>query len=280
MDEKVAFLKKKAIQIRKDLLQMIVNAGTGHTGGSLSNTDILTVLYYDILNIDPANPEKEDRDRFVLSKGHSVESYYCILADLGFFSRKELDTFSQYKSRLIGHPSNKVPGIEMNTGALGHGLSIAAGMAKAAKMDGRHYRSFALMGDGELAEGSIWEAAMAAAHFKLDNLVGIIDRNRLQITDDTEEVMTLEPLASKWAAFGWEVVEVDGHDHQELLNTLRAVPFKKDVPSLIIARTIKGKGVSFMENRAEWHHGLPDNDELQQALMELTEVEKGVGCDG
>jgi len=269
--KKINFLKKKSTQIRKMLLKMIYNAGMGHTGGSLSSTDILTTLYYGIMNIDPDNPEWKKRDRFILSKGHSIEAYYCILADKGFIPKEELKTFCQYKTRLIGHPNNKVPGIEMNTGALGHGLSIASGMANAARMDGKSYKVFALMGDGEQAEGSIWEAAMTAAHYQLDNLVAIIDRNRLQITDDTEKVMSLEPLADKWQAFGWEVRVIDGHNHEQLLNTFNQIPFENKKPSLIIARTVKGKGVSFMENGPEWHHGVPDEEQLKQALEELSQ---------
>ncbi|MBO9598554.1 MAG: transketolase, partial [Cohnella sp.] len=201
-------LKAKAAQIRIDLLTMIHRAKTGHTGGSLSNTDILTALYYRIMKLDPADPGWAERDRFIASKGHSVESLWCILADRGFFPKEELETFSRFGTRLIGHPNNKVPGVEMNTGALGHGLAISVGMALAAKLDGKSCRVFCLMGDGEQAEGSVWEAAMAGAHYKLDNLIGIIDRNRLQISGSTEEVMGLEPLEEKWAAFGWHVVSI------------------------------------------------------------------------
>ncbi len=268
--EEIEFLEKKAAQIRQDLLKMICNAGTGHTAGSLSITDIMTVLFYEVLNINAEDPEWKDRDRFILSKGHSVESYYCILADKGFFDKSELNTFCQYGSRLIGHPSNKVPGVEMNTGSLGHGLSIAVGMAKAAKMDNKTYNVYTLMGDGEQAEGSVWEAAMAASHFELDNLVGIIDRNRLQITGNTEDVMGLEPLAEKWRSFGWEVVEVDGHNYRKLLDLLSSTPLISGKPTMVIANTVKGKGVSFMENKAEWHHGLPTKEELAQALKEIS----------
>ncbi|SIQ41815.1 transketolase [Halanaerobium kushneri] len=268
--DKIEFLTEKAAQIRRDLLKMIVNAGTGHTAGSLSNTDIMTVLFYEVMDIKVDDPDWDDRDRFILSKGHSVESYYTILADKGYFDKEELNTFCQYKSRLIGHPNNKVPGVEMNTGALGHGLAIAAGMAKAAKMSKKNYKVYTLMGDGELAEGSVWEAALAASHFKLDNLVGIIDRNNLQITDNTEKVMGLEPLAEKWKSFGWEIIEVDGHNYQELINAFTKSSEIKGRPTLILANTIKGKGVSFMENKAEWHHGLPSEEELAQALEELS----------
>ena len=268
--DKIEFLTKKAAQIRRDLLKMIVNAGTGHTAGSLSNTDIMTVLFYEVMDIKVDDPDWDDRDRFILSKGHSVESYYSILADKGYFDKEELNTFCQYKSRLIGHPNNKVPGVEMNTGALGHGLAIAAGIAKAAKMSKKDYNVYTLMGDGELAEGSVWEAALAASHFKLDNLVGIIDRNNLQITDNTEKVMSLEPLAEKWKSFGWEVIEVDGHNYQELIDAFSESEKNNEKPTLVLANTIKGKGVSFMENKAEWHHGLPSEEELAQALEELS----------
>lgn len=263
-------LKAKAIQIRMDLLKMIHGAKTGHTGGSLSNTDILTALYYKIMKIDQQNPKWVERDRFIASKGHSVESLWCILADLGFFPKEELGTFSQFGTRLIGHPNNKVPGIEMNTGALGHGLAISVGMALAAKRDGKSYRVFCLMGDGEQAEGSVWEAAMAGPHFKLDNLVGIIDRNRLQISGSTEEVMGLEPLEEKWAAFGWNVVSIDGNDMESLVEAFGAVPTVPGKPTLVMANTVKGKGVSFAENNPVWHHHVPNDTELSQALAELS----------
>ncbi|WP_019909496.1 transketolase [Paenibacillus sp. HW567] len=262
-------LQIKAAQIRMDLLTIIHRAKTGHTGGSLSNTDILTALYYEIMNIDPARPKWEERDRFIASKGHSVESLWCVLADRGFFPKEELETYSQFGTRLIGHPNNKVPGIEMNTGALGHGLPISVGMALAAKRDGRSYRVFCLMGDGEQAEGSNWEAAMAGAHYKLDNLVGIIDRNRLQISGSTEEVMGLEPLEEKWSAFGWNVISVDGNDMEQLVHAFRSVPEVSGKPTLIMANTIKGKGVSFAENVPAWHHHVPSDEQLQLAHAEL-----------
>lgn len=268
-------LSKKATQIRIDLLKMIYNAGMGHTGSSLSNIDILTTLFYDVMRINPKNPSWKDRDRFILSKGHGVESYYCILADLAFFEKEELNTFCQYQTRLIGHPNNKVPGVEMNTGALGHGLSIGVGMARAGKMDDKDYKVFVLMGDGEQAEGSNWEAAMSAAHFGLDNLIGIIDRNRLQITGDTEDVMALEPLADKWKSFAWEVVEVDGHDYSQLSEVLSSTPKIQGKPTLVIANTIKGKGVSFSENKAGWHHHVPSEDELRRAIKELKAFVEG-----
>jgi len=262
-------LQRKAIQIRQDLLRLIHGAKMGHTGGSLSNTDILTTLYYGVMRHDPQRPKWEERDRFIASKGHSVESLWCILADLGYFPKEELATYCRFGTRLIGHPNNKVPGIEMNTGALGHGLSVSVGMALAAKWDGRDSRVFCLMGDGEQAEGSVWEAAMAGAHYKLDNLVGIIDRNRLQISGNTENVMGLDPLDRKWEAFGWHVVVVDGHDHAALLRTFEAAPEAAGKPTLVIANTVKGKGVSFAEHAPEWHHHVPNDEELRLALAEL-----------
>lgn len=269
-------LQAKAAQIRMDLLCMIHHAKTGHTGGSLSNTDILTALYYEVMRINPNDPTWELRDRFVASKGHSVESLWCILADRGFFLKEELATFSQFGTRLIGHPNNKVPGIEMNTGALGHGLAISVGMALAAKRDQKEYRVFCLMGDGELAEGSIWEAAMAAAHYKLDNLIAIVDRNRLQISGSTEDVMGLEPLEEKWASFGWHVVSIDGNDMESLVNTFQAAPSIPSQPTLVMANTVKGKGISFAENVPHWHHHVPTDEELEQALQELSVVADGM----
>lgn len=269
--DKIAELKKRAIETRIDLIKMIYNAKAGHTGGSLSSTDIIVALYYGIMRFDIHNPKWENRDRFVLSKGHSVEAYYAVLANIGFFPREELASYSRYGSKLIGHPSTAVPGVEINTGALGHGLSAGVGMALAGKMDGRDYRVYVLMGDGEQAEGSIWEAAMAGANYRLDNLIGIIDRNRLQITGNTENVMKLESLKDKWTAFGWEVVETEGHDMAQLIDTFSKLPVVKGKPHLVIANTVKGKGVSFMENVAKWHHGVPSKEQTEKALEELNE---------
>jgi transketolase len=262
-------LKKIAIERRMDLLQMIYEAKTGHTGGSLSSVDILVALYYEIMRINPADPKWEDRDRFILSKGHSVEGYYAVLADKGFFPKEELKTFSRFQSRLIGHPTVKVPGIEMNTGALGHGLSVAVGIALAGKMDEKDYRVYVLMGDGEQAEGSIWEAAMAAGNYNLDILTGIIDRNRLQISGNTESVMKLECLKEKWSSFGWEVLETDGNNMEELVKTFRMIQVVEGKPQLVIANTTKGKGISYMENAAKWHHGVPTPEQYELALQEL-----------
>lgn len=264
-------LERKATEIRKLLVEMIFEAGTGHTGSSLSNADILTVLYYHVMKVDPKNPEWEDRDRYVQSKGHAVESYWAVLADKGFIEKEELKTFSQYGSRLIGHPNNKVPGVEMNTGALGHGLSVSVGMALAAKMDRRSHRIFTLMGDGELAEGSVWEAAMAASQYKLDNLIGIIDRNRLQITGKTAEVMDNEPLDKKWESFGWEVIQVDGHDLEALITVFDGLPGVAGKPTMIIANTLKGKGISLAEGVPSWHHHVPNKEEYESAMKEFSQ---------
>lgn len=252
------------------VIDMVYEAGTGHTGSSLSNTDILTVLFYEVMKNDPVNPNWEERDRYIQSKGHAVESYWAVLADKGYFPKEELKTFSKFNTRLIGHPNNKVPGVEMNTGALGHGLSISVGMALAAKMDHKDYRVFTLMGDGELAEGSVWEAAMAASQYKLDNLVGIVDRNRLQITGSTDDVMSNEPLDKKWESFGWDVIEVDGNDIAELVQVFHSIPKTEGKPTIILANTIKGKGISFAENEAGWHHHVPSQEEYELAMKELS----------
>ena len=262
-------LKLKSIEYRKTILRIIYHSGAGHTGGSLSCTDILNVLYNRILNVTPENFDTVDRDHYIQSKGHSVEALYTVLADKGFFPSEELDTLNHYGTRLIGHPTRDVPGIEQNTGALGHGLSYAVGMALAAKLDGRDYRVFTLMGDGELAGGSSWEAAMTAAHYKLDNLVAIVDRNTLQITGRTEEVNGLEPLAEKFRAFGFVVREADGHDVGQLARVLESAPFESGRPSVVLARTTKGKGVSFMEDAKNWHHKVPTAEQYEQALAEL-----------
>lgn len=266
-------LEKKAAEIRKTLLTMIYNSKAGHTGGALSVTDILVTLFYDVMTVFPNDPKNKDRDYFVLSKGHSTEPYYCILADLGFFPKEKLDTFHLFGTKLIGHPNNQVPGVEVNTGALGHGLSIAVGTALASKLDKAPNRTFVVMGDGEQAEGSIWEAAMAAAHYELDNLYGVIDRNRLQITGGTEEVMALDNLKDKWEAFGWDVYTCDGHSITALQSTFEAMEKTTGKPKLLIADTVKGKGVSYMENVASWHHGVPSEEQYQQAIKELEGVE-------
>jgi transketolase len=260
-------LKQKAYQIRKDILEIVYSAKAGHIGGDMSETDILTVLIYNIMCHDADDPNWEFRDRFILSKGHSFEAYLAILADHGYFAKEELKTYSCFGSKYIGHPNNKVNGIEVNTGSLGHGLAIGVGMALASKMDGKDSRVFVLMGDGEIEEGSVWEAAMAAAKYKLDNLTAILDRNGLQISGSTENVMPLEPLKAKWESFGFKAIEIDGHDYTQIERALRTVAESK--PSIVIANTVKGKGISFMENTAKWHHGVPDNEQFDAAMQEL-----------
>ena len=263
-----------ANQRRADALTMIRRANTGHTGGAMSSLDILSVLYYDVLHIRPEEPGWPERDRFLLSKGHSVEGYLALLADRGFFPKEELRTFSQAGSRLIGHPNNATPGVEVCTGALGHGLPVGVGMALAAKRLGKRYRTFVLMGDGEQAEGSVWEAAMAAANFGLDNLYAIIDRNGLQISGPTESVMALENFRAKWEAFGWQVHEADGNDVSALLHYFHPVA-AGDRPHCLIAHTVKGKGLPFAENKPEWHHKVPTAEQCAQgcALLGVEEVD-------
>lgn len=261
-------LARKSLLYRKSVLRHIKHAGAGHTGGSLSCVDILNVLYNRILRITPATRTDPARDRYIQSKGHSVEALFVVLADCGFFPETELDTLCQYRSHFVGHPTRKVPGVEQNTGALGHGLPIAIGAALAAKLDDAAFRVFTLLGDGELSEGSNWEGALAGAHYKLDNLTVIIDCNTLQITGRTRDVMNHEPLAEKWAAFGWVVRTVNGHDLDELIAALDR-PLEPGKPSVIIARTVKGRGVSFMEDVGKWHHGVPSDDEYSRAITEL-----------
>jgi transketolase len=261
-------LALKAVALRKRMLQLIFNAGAGHTGGGLSCLDILNVLYNRVLHISPETIADPHRDHYVQSKGHCVEALYTVLADRGYFPDADLDTVGHYQSKYVGHPTRKIPGIEMNTGALGHGLPICLGMALAAKMDGASHRVFTLLGDGELAEGSNWEAAMAAAHYKLDNLVAILDHNTLQITGHTRDVMSNEPIDEKFRAFGWAVRVVNGHNYAELTRAL-SDPSEPGKPLFVIANTVKGKGVSFMENVGKWHHGVPTEQELGQALAGL-----------
>jgi len=263
-------LRRKSIEYRKAILTSIHSGGAGHTAGSLSCVDIINVLYNHTMNISPANFDQVDRDHYIQSKGHSVEALYAVLADKGFFSMETLlADLNRNGTHFVGHPTRKVPGIEHNTGALGHGLSVAVGLALAAKLDDKVYRVFTLLGDGELAEGSVWEASMTAAHYQLDNLVVIIDRNTLQITGRTEDVNALEPLSDKFRAFGYAVREVDGNDVSALAATLDAVPFAAGQPNLLLARTVKGKGVSFMEDEKSWHHKVPNADQLTAALDEL-----------
>jgi transketolase len=265
-------LRLKAVALRRAMLQLIFNTGAGHTGGGLSCLDILNVLYNRVLCVSPERVADPRRDRYVQSKGHCVEALYCVLADRGFFPASDLETVCHYRSHYVGHPTRHISGVEMNTGALGHGLPVCVGMALAARMDAAPYRVFTLLGDGELAEGSNWEAALAGAHYKLDNLVAILDHNTLQITGHTRDVMSNEPLEDKWRAFGWTVRSVDGHDYAALTRALTDPP-EAGRPTFVVANTVKGKGVSFMENVAKWHHGVPSEAELRQAVAELDATE-------
>jgi len=263
-------LESKACIIRQDIIRMLGESKSGHPGGSLSATDIVTTLYFHEMNVDPANPKWPDRDRFVLSKGHAAPVLYAALAEKGYFPREELLTLRKTGSRLQGHPSMKhIPGVDMSTGSLGQGLSAANGMALAGRLDGKGYRVYAIMGDGEIQEGQIWEAAMAAAHYKLDNLVGFLDHNGLQIDGLTEDVMSPEPVTDKWRAFGWHVEEINGHDFKEITGALQKAKEVKGKPTMIIANTVKGKGVSYMENQVGWHGSAPNPDQTGQALSEL-----------
>ena len=270
-------LEKKACDIRADVVTLIHKAGCGHIGGDMSEIEALVALYYKHLNCSPENGADPDRDRFVLSKGHSVETLYCILADRGYFDKAELmGTYSAYGSRFIGHPNNKIPGIEMNSGSLGHGLSVAVGMAKAGKMDGRPYRVYAVLGDGELAEGSVWEGVMAGGHFKLDNLTAFVDRNRLQISGSTEDVMAQDEQERRWAAFGWNVISIPGNDMAAVDAAISLAKETKGKPTVIILNTTKGKGVSFMENLAVWHHKVMNDEQYETAMAELAERKAGL----
>ena len=266
----ISFLKEKAKEIRKSIVSMITEAKSGHPGGSLSATDILTALYFSEMNIDPANPKMEGRDRFILSKGHAAPAIYATLAERGYFSKDELLTLRKFGSRLQGHPDmKKLPGIEISTGSLGQGLSVANGMALNAKIFNENYRTYIVLGDGEVQEGQIWEAAMTAAHYKLDNLCAFLDSNNLQIDGNVTEIMGVEPLDKKWEAFGWNVIKIDGHNFEEILSALEKAKECKDKPTMILAKTVKGKGVSFMENVCGFHGVAPTDEELEKALAEL-----------
>jgi transketolase len=263
-------LTEKSREMRIAILKMLSEAGSGHPGGSLSSIDILTVLYFKILKHDPQNPSWPERDRFILSKGHVCPALYAVLAGCGYFEEKELATLRKYGSILQGHPYLfKTPGLEISSGSLGQGLSVAVGNALGARMDGAGYRVYCLMGDGETQEGQIWEAAMSAGHYRLDNLCGIVDFNGLQIDGKVEEVMNINPYREKWAAFGWNVIESDGHDIQGIENSFTEAATVKGKPTVIIARTVKGKGVSFMENAPGWHGVAPNKQQLEAALAEL-----------
>ena len=262
-------LQLKSIEYRKTILEIIYKSGAGHTAGSLSCIDILNVLYNNVLEINPSNFNSIDRNHYVQSKGHSVEALYTVLCDKGFYTREELNTLNKFKSHFIGHPTRKIRGIEHNTGALGHGLSVAAGMAIGLKLDKKPYKVFTLLGDGEISEGSIWEGIMSANKYKLDNLIIIIDRNKLQITGKTEDVNPIEPLREKFLSFGLAVQEVNGNSIKDLISIFKKIPFEDHKPNLIIANTVKGSGISFIENQVVWHHKVPTETEFQDALAEL-----------
>lgn len=267
----MANLKALSYDLRKNVVDMIAEGKCGHIGGDMSVMDILVELYFNQMNISPENMNDPDRDRFVMSKGHSVEALYAVLAAKGFFPIDQvIREFSKFGSKFIGHPNNKLPGIEMNSGSLGHGLPVCVGMALAGKMDQRNYRVYTVMGDGELAEGSVWEGAMAAHQYKLDNLCAVIDRNRLQISGCTEDVMAQDSQEERWAAFGWHTISVDGNDYQQLHDAFEEAKATKGKPTVIIANTIKGFGSSVMENQAGWHHKVPNAEEYERIIQDFS----------
>lgn len=263
-------LKSISKEIRKDIVKMLTESASGHPGGSLSATDIMTVLFFKEMNIDPNNEKDPNRDRFVLSKGHAAPVLYSALARRGYFPVEELSTLRKFKSRLQGHPSIQyLPGIDMSTGSLGQGISAAVGMALAGKIDKKDYRVYTILGDGELEEGQVWEASMCAAHYKLNNLTAFIDFNGLQIDGDITKVMNPCPIDKKFEAFGWNVLVIDGHNYEEIIDAIEKAKECKDKPTAVVCKTIKGKGVSFMENQAEWHGIAPSREQCEAALKEL-----------
>lgn len=271
-------LKRVANVLRQDIISMLVTSKSGHPGGSLSAAEIVTTLFFHEMRINPQDPRWADRDRFVLSKGHAAPVLYAALAEKGYFPKEELQGLRQIGHMLQGHPDmKKTPGVDMSTGSLGQGLSAANGMALAGKLDGKDYRVFALLGDGEIAEGQVWEAAMAATHYKLDNVTAVLDLNGLQIDGTTDSVMCSNPLTEKWRSFCWHVIEVDGHDVDALLAAFAEAKQVKGKPSIILAKTVKGKGVSFMEDQAGWHGNAPSIEQGEQALKELREEALNLG---
>ncbi|WP_304340906.1 transketolase [Metaclostridioides mangenotii] len=263
-------LNERACTIRKDIITMIHDAKSGHPGGSLSAVEILTALYFDEMNIDSSKPKMEDRDRFVLSKGHAAPALYAVLAEKGYFDKEELKGLRKIGRMLQGHPDMKgTPGVEISTGSLGQGFSAACGMAMASKLDNAPWNVYALLGDGEIQEGIVWEAAMSAAHYKLDNIVAFLDNNGLQIDGNVEDVMDVGSIVNKFKAFGWNVIEIDGHDFDQIFAALDMSRSTVDKPTMIVAKTIKGKGVSFMEDQAGWHGKAPSDEELERSLAEL-----------
>lgn len=263
-------------EVRRQIVEMIGRAGSGHPGGSLSAADILTALYFKVLRIDPKRPDWPDRDRFVLSKGHAAPALYAILALQGFFPVSELAGLRRLGSILQGHPDMKVtPGVDASTGSLGQGLSYAVGLALAGKLDRASWRVYVMLGDGEVQEGQVWEATMAASHYGLDNLTAFLDCNGLQIDGPVDQVMSINPVAEKWASFGWHVLTIDGHDFGQILGAVKEATHTKGRPTMVVARTVKGRGVSFMENRAEWHGKAPSAEQLEEALKELGSEDPG-----
>ena len=270
-DKDVKRLENQAIQIRQDIISMIHDAKAGHPGGSLSAVEMVTALYFHVMNIDPQNPKWPDRDRFILSKGHSCPVMYACLARRGYFDPEHLKTLRQYHSILQGHPDmNKTPGVDMTAGSLGNGLSAGLGMALSAKHKGQDYMTYVMLGDGECQEGMVWEAAMAAAHYRLNNLIAIVDCNGVQINGWVNEIMTVEPLADKWRSFGWSVVECNGHNMKDVLTALHTAKTMRH-PTAILMRTVKGKGVSFMEDESKWHGSAPSDEEMVKAISEIKE---------
>ncbi len=270
MIKNVEELKSLAKAVRKDIISMLTESRSGHPGGSLSAADILTTLYFGEMNVDPNNPKDENRDRFVLSKGHASPVLYSVLARKGYFPIEELSTLRKINSRLQGHPSMKcLPGVDMSTGSLGQGISASVGMALAGKIDNKDYRVYTLLGDGELEEGQVWEASMSAAHYKLDNLTAFVDFNGLQIDGEITKVMNPSPIDKKFEAFGWNVLVIDGHDIKAIQDAIEKAKNTKGKPTVIICNTVKGKGVSFMENQASWHGTAPSKEQCEQALKEI-----------
>jgi transketolase len=278
-DKEEIELKRIAVQLRKDVLAIIKSGSAGHIGGALSATELMAALYFKVLkNIDSQNPQKADRDRFIMSAGHKCLIVYAALAEKGFFSKELFNTYFKIKSKLPGHPDmHKLPGIESNTGSLGHGLPIAVGMALGLKIDGSSSKVYVIMGDGELGEGTNWEAAAAASHHKADNLIVMVDRNKFQLGGLTNDIMNFEPLADKWKAFGWSVRSIDGHNLKEIVDTLTDAPFEKEKPSLIICNTIKAKGLSFIENTVGSHYWKVNPEQVAQAEKELDAIAKELG---
>ncbi len=278
MDKKrIMELSIIANNVRKSALTAVYNAASGHPGGSLSIADVLTLLYFEVMNVDPENPKMENRDRFVLSKGHTAPALYGVLAEKGFIPKEDIKTFRNIDSYLQGHPDmNKVPGVDMSTGSLGQGVSVAGGMALAAKLDDKNYRVYSILGDGELEEGQVWEQAMFAAHYKLDNLTIFVDNNGLQIDGDITKVMNPTPIDKKFEAFGWHVIVSDAHDFEKLFSAVEEAKMTKGQPTAIIMKSVKGKNVSFMENNPAWHGAAPKEDEYNLAIAELDEIIKGL----